>query len=120
MPAVTLNAGKSTEDLLQFIMDELDDQALDAIEVKREVAKADSLATEPLTMAVTLLTSAPLIIAVGRIIERWMENRKEAEQLRIIAEGFEKSDKAGKALSEVSKAYAKVSVEYRLPSTPKK
>jgi hypothetical protein len=33
-------------------------------------AKADNLAMEPLTITVMLLTSAPLIIAAGRIIER--------------------------------------------------
>jgi hypothetical protein len=100
--------------------DPLGETQSDAIEVEREVAKADSLATEPLTIAVTLLTTAPLIVAVGRIIERWMENRNQLKHLNLVAEGFEISDKAGKVLADVAKAHAKVSIEYRLPTAPNK
>ena len=120
MATLEFEAGADTEDLLQFIMKELKDEEVDAIEVKREVAKADNLATEPLTIAVTLLTSAPLIIAVGRIIERWMENRNQVKHLHLVAEGFEISDKAGKALADLAKVHAKVSIEYRLPTGPNK
>ncbi len=120
MATLEFEAGNDTEDLLQFILKDLTEEEVDAIEVKREVAKADNLATEPLTIAVTLLTSSPLIIAVGRIIERWIESRNQVKHLNLVAGGFEISDKAGMALADIAKAHAKVSIEYRLPTGPTK
>jgi hypothetical protein len=121
MPTLLLEAGDDTESLVRYITNELEDNELDQVDVKREVAQSENLATEPLTITATLLLSAPLVIAVGRIIERWLENRNQLDHLRIVAEGFEQSDKVGKSLAEISKAHAKVSVEYRLAGiAPKK
>jgi hypothetical protein len=78
-----------TESLLQFITNELDDKTLDQIEVHRNVAEPDNLATEPLTIAAALLLSPPLVVAV-------------------------------ESLADLSKAHAKVSIEYRLPTAPSK
>ena len=115
MATLTLEAGENTEELLQFIMNEVDDATLDEIEVQREVAKPENLATEPLTTAVTLALSATLVIHIGRIIERWLENRNQLDHLRIVADGFKTSDEAGKSLAQVSKAHASVSIAYGLP-----
>jgi hypothetical protein len=120
MPTPNLDAGDDTESLLQLITNELDDKTLDEIEVHRDVAKPDNLATEPLTIAATLVLSTPLVIVVGRIIERWLENRNQLHHLAIVADGFNQSDAAGKALADVSKAHAKVSVAYKLLTRSKK
>ena len=115
MATLFLEAGKNTEELLQFITSEIDDSTLDKIELHREVVKPDNLATEPLTIAATLALSTTLVITVGRIIERWLENRKQLDHLRIVADGFKESDEAGKGLAQVSKAHAAVSISYGLP-----
>ncbi len=120
MATLVVNAGKDTESLLQMITNELDDASLDTIDVRRDVEKSQNLATEPLTLAATLVFSAPLMVAIGRIMERWLENKNQLQHLHIIAEGFSQSDAAGKALAEVSKAHARVSVEYKLPTAPTK
>lgn len=115
MATLILDAGKSTEELVQFITNEMDDATLDKIEVQREVLKPENLATEPFTVTATLVLSTTLVITVGRIIERWLENRKQLDQLRIVADGFKSSDEAGKGLAQVSKAHAAVSIAYGLP-----
>lgn len=121
MPSIHIDAGAETEAMLQFITDELDDATLDEIEIQRDVVKSDNLATEPLTAAATLTLATTAIIAVARIIERWMENKRQETQINIVAEGFKQSDQAGKALAEVSKTYSKVSIAYGMPkSAPKK
>ena len=121
MPSIHIDAGDQTEALLQYITNELDDKTLDQIEIEREVVKSDNLATEPLTTAATLALATTAVIAVARIIERWMENHRQMTQLRIVAEGFKQSDEAGKALAEVSKTYTRVSIAYGMPkSAPKK
>ncbi len=120
MPKLLIEAGDDTENLLQFITSELDDQTLDQIEVQRSVAKPENLATEPLTIAAALVLTPPLVIVVGRIIERWLENRNQLAHLKIVAEGFNQSDEAGRSLTDLSKAHAKVSVSYKLPTPPNK
>jgi hypothetical protein len=120
MPTILIDAGDETEALLQFIAKELDDKTLDEIEVVRDVAKSENLATEPLTVTATLALATGSLIPVARIIERWMENRKQATQLRIVLEGFQQSDDAGKALADVAKTYSKVSIEYGMPKPQKK
>ena len=115
MPSIRIDAGAQTEALLQFITNELDDATLDQIEIQRDVVKSANLATEPLTAAATLALATTAVFAVARIIERWMENQKQNTQLRIVAEGFKQSDEAGKALTDVSKTYSKVSIAYGMP-----
>jgi len=120
MPTIRIDAGDQTEDLLLFITSQLDDATLDEIDIQREGVKSDNLATEPFTAAATLALATTAIVSVSRIIERWLENRRQLEHLHIIANGFTKSDEAGRALSDVSKAHAKVSVAYGLQSRKSK
>jgi hypothetical protein len=121
MPTLTLDAGADTESLLQFITRNVDDATLDQIEVQREIQTPDRLTTEPLTVSAALILATPLlVVTVGRIIERWLENRNQLAHLRIVAEGFTQSDEAGKCLADVSKAHAKVAVAYKLSTAPAK
>lgn len=120
MATLILEAGENTEELLQFITSEMDDATLDKIDVHRDVVKPDNLATEPLTIAATLTLSTTLVIIVGRIIERWLENQRQLDHLRIVAAGFKESDEAGNGLAQVSKAHAAVSISYGLPKTVQK
>jgi hypothetical protein len=119
MKSIRIEGGPFTESLLQYITHELDDETLDKIEINRDVAKADNLATEPLTIAATLALTTTAIVVVARIIERWMEAQRQLVQLRIVAEGFDHSDEAGKVLAEVSKANSKVSIAYGMPKGTK-
>ncbi len=118
MATLEIDAGRRTEDLLQFITAEVDDATLDAIGVERRPMKAGTLASEPFTAAATLTLATGLVVAVGRIIERWLEKQRQLEQLKLVAAGFEQSDEAGKALAKLSEKNAAVSIAYRLPATP--
>lgn len=116
MATLYLEAGSRTEDLLTFITTELDDDVLDQVEIDRQGLKSDRLATEPVTIAATLTLATTTVVIVGRIIERWLENDRQLEQLRLVATGFERSDEAGRALAALGKENAKVAVTYALPS----
>lgn len=120
MATLMLDAGADTEALLHFVTTELDDSTLDNIEVLRETVKSENLATEPFTAAATLILSTPIVVTVGRIIERWLENRSQLDHLKIVAEGFKESEEAGKTLAQLSKAHAGVSISYGLQSRPAK
>lgn len=116
MPTLVLDAGHQTEDLLAFLTNELDNDTLDQIEIERQGLKSDKLATEPVTIAATLTLATTAVVVVGRIIERWLENQRQLEQLRVVATGFDRSDEAGKALAALGKENAKVAVTYGMPS----
>lgn len=116
MPTLVLDAGRHTEDLLAFLTNELDDDTLDQIEIERQGLKADKLATEPVTIAATLTLATTAVVVVGRIIERWLENQRQLDQLRVVATGFNQSDEAGRALAALGKENAKVAVTYGMPN----
>jgi hypothetical protein len=118
MATLEIDAGRRTEDLLQFITAELDDETLDAIGVERRPMKGGTLASEPFTASAMLTLAAAGVVAVGRIIERWLEKQRQLEQLKLVAEGFKQSDEAGKALAKLSEKHAAVSIAYRLASAP--
>ena len=78
MATLEIDAGRRTEDLLQFITAEVDDATLDAIGVERRPMKGGTIASEPFTAAATLTLATTLVVAVGRIIERWLEKAAPA------------------------------------------
>lgn len=118
MPKLTLDAGTSTEALIQHIIVSLTGDELDSIEIDRKQDESQKLATEPLTIAATITISTTLTIAVCRIIERWMEKQSQISHMTIVAEGYKISDAAGKGLASLAEQHAKVSVKFGLPTIP--
>ena len=119
MATLYIDAGTATGDLTRFIAGELSDAQLDEIEIDRQGLRSDKLATEPITIAATITLATTSVVMITRLIERWMEKNRQLEQMILVANGFDKSDAAGKALADLSKANAKVSVSYSLATTPK-
>lgn len=115
MPKLMLSADLSTESLVQYITSELSDDDLDEIDIIRMQDESSKLATEPLTVAATITLSTTLVVAVCRIIERWIEMQNQLKHMKIIAEGFMVSDQAGKELAKVAQKHASVSIQYKLP-----
>lgn len=112
MARIILEAGESTEELTQFVTRELDDTILDAIDLKREIAETQGLASEPITTTV-VLTLTPIAAAlVLRIVERWLENFRQEKALKLVLEGFSISDEAGKAAAELASKHTEVSIKY--------
>ncbi len=54
MNTLEIRAGEATEDLLQLILQQVDDDTLDQIEIEREQAPAEGLVSEPITIGVVL------------------------------------------------------------------
>ena len=117
MATLELSVGNRTEELIQYLTSELTDVQIDQIEITRSSSVSDKLATEPLTIAATITLSTTLVIALGRIIERWIEKQNQLEHMRIVADGFQSSDEAGKGLVKLSEKHASVSIQYRLPTS---
>jgi hypothetical protein len=119
VPKIRLAADDKTEELVTFIAANLDDDTLDATQFHREHAKTAGLASEPVTTAV-LIAATPIVVrSVARLVERWLESRRQAQQLGIVLDGFGKSDEAGRQLAQLATKYADVSVAFGpLPALP--
>ena len=111
---ISLSAGDETESLVRFITNELDDESLDHMEVMRDLERRRDLASEPVTVAALLGLGGVTAVAVGRIIERWQENRRQREAAKTIIEAFKVSKDAGIALTELESRHADVAVAYQL------
>jgi len=118
MPKVLIDAADHTEELAQFIAHGLDDETLDGIQFDRQLAETEGLASEPITMAVVLTLSPIAAAVVVRLIERWLENRRQKGALRLVLEAFSKSDEAGKAVAQLAERHAKISIIHGPVSLP--
>lgn len=112
---INIEAGDLTEELVQYITGDLDDETLDQIEVKRRGNPTINLVSEPITVTVAITTiSLAGIVAVTRLIERWMENQKELETIKITAATALKSTDAAEILAGIANKHAEVAVAYGL------
>ena len=112
--SISLDYGTETESLLKFVLNEMDDASIDAIEVDRKLDKPKGLASEPITIAVTITASSVLIVHVTRLIERWLENRRQDKARKLLIEAFNVSNEAGQALKELEIKHTDVSIAYPL------
>lgn len=119
MNQLILSMNKGTEDLWQYILENISDSTLDEIEVERDIKDPSGLASEPVTAALILSLSSLTAAVILRLVERWMENKRQREQLEIVLQGFSISDEAGKAAASLAQKHADVSIKYGLPSLPR-
>jgi hypothetical protein len=111
MSELRIEAGTETESLLQAVLAEFDDTTLDTLEFEREQDRGDGLASEPITAAVVLTSlSTPLIITISRAVQKWLENRRQEKAMSLTLKAFDVSVEAGRALAELAKAHALISV----------
>ncbi|CAM1345509.1 hypothetical protein [Tenacibaculum amylolyticum] len=111
---IYIDNGEETEDLIQFLLNELSDAEIDNLEIDRKYDETQSYAGEPLTTAALLGLATTATIGIIRIIERWLEYKKQERQIILVIEGFKQSDEAGKAVSKLAENNNKVSIEYKL------
>jgi hypothetical protein len=109
MEKLSFKCGPETEILLQYIIENLSEEQSMEVEVEREFDKVSGVGGEPFTVT-AILTLTPIItIAVTRLIERWIEARKQEKQMILIIEAFRISEVAGKKLAEIAKNNTTVS-----------
>jgi hypothetical protein len=116
---ITLEAGKDTEELLEFILEDLDRSVIAEMSVDRDYDRPDGLASEPITISVALGTAiGATAIRVGRAIERWLENRRQETHLKALITAAEHSPELAELVADVTKAHASVAVSYELGAGP--
>lgn len=109
-----LNAGDETESLLNFITSNLEDKELDQIDVER-VYPAGSLASEPITISAAVFLSASAIYSVTRLLEKWLEKRRQGDVRRDLLIYWDKDPDLGKKLCELEKVHSSVVVKQGMP-----
>ena len=127
MATLHFACGKNTEDLVQFILDDLEHEKLNDIErkgvddlnVTRESEPTTGLSGEPITIAATITLATILIPRIARIVERWMVHQQQLKELQIVADGFSRSSAEGKALAHVAETHSKVAISYALEQSSK-
>lgn len=114
--SITLKYGDKTENLLQAILSELSDEVLSEVDIDREIADTSGLASEPITISVTITiaVSSVLIVNITRLIERWLENKRRKESETLLINAYNVSKAAGDALKELQIKHADVSISYAL------
>jgi hypothetical protein len=109
-----LQAGPDTEELVSFITRNLDDDVLDTIDVER-ITAGEALASEPITTAALMYLSPVAVYAVLRLLEKWMEARRQADVRESIIATWAVDPKLGKALARLETTHAGVVVKQGMP-----
>lgn len=109
-----LEAGRDTRDLVTFITSNLSDDLLDYIEVQ-EVNRQDALASEPFMVAAFVTLGTSSVYAVTRLIEKWIELRRQAKARHDITTAWEKDPKLGMELARLEKKFSGVAVKQGMP-----
>lgn len=111
-----LSAGDMTEELAAFITESLSDEEIDQIEVARSFKREENLVAEPVTIAVTMTIAPLLTYVVLRIIERYMETKKQEHHIELLA-ALPVERQA--AVLELAKAHANVMIKFGAPKFPR-
>jgi hypothetical protein len=116
--SIVIGAGDLTEDLVSFVTATLADDVLDAVDVGRELDRQNNFASEPITIAAILICTTSAVIEIGRIVETWLENKREDDQTRLVIEAYTASPEAGAAVERAVTGHAKVAETRKLPQHP--
>ena len=110
---IAVAAGTDTEDLVNFIFQQLPDEIVDGVDLKRLSPEEAGVARELVTAAAILTLSSTITVSVVRLIERWMEGRRQREAVQLIYEaGKENRDDVVKALTELEKLHTNVAATF--------
>jgi hypothetical protein len=114
-----IDAGPLTEDLVSYVTEQLDDETLDQIEVGRELDRPDDFASEPITISVILIfTTTAAVIEVGRMVERWIEKKRQEGQVNLLIKAYTVSTEAGEAVEKAVAKHSEVAKVMPLPEHP--
>ena len=117
MTRIRIEAGDATEAVAGFITAELSDAELDQIEVDREIAPTEFLASEPMTIAVTFVLSPLVSVAILGLLERWLEKSRQERAIELVLDGFDRSSDAGRAAAQLAQKHTEVSIRHGYPTS---
>jgi hypothetical protein len=93
----------------------LSDDQLDNVEVTREFEIVSGVGGEPLTTSFILAMSPVITISIIRLIERWLENRRQEAQNKLFIEALNQaSDESVKEFRKLVESNNQVSMNYSL------
>ena len=99
--ALQISADERTEDLLQVLLTEVDDDTLDQMDVNRQVVKPQGLVAEPMTVSVALLVTPALLIQLLVVIDRYLQKRIDIEHAKLVIEAREKDPNLSKLVADI-------------------
>ena len=113
--------GPATEELINYIFRELPDEVVDQIDLARISPEGSGVARELITTGAVLTFASTLTVAIFRLVERWMEQQRQAKAMQLVYQASNENKEAMKTLAALEKKHAEVLVKYgavRMPSLP--
>lgn len=114
---IGISLGDDTEEFLQDLLSDLDDDALDQLLIDRELESSVGLAGEPITIGAIIAGSTAILSVILRLIERKLEHDHQYRVMRIVSEGHSKNPDLGHLLSNIAVKYTDVSVKNGIAKT---
>ncbi|WP_299636339.1 hypothetical protein [uncultured Ruegeria sp.] len=118
--AIEVSAGTETDELISYIFNEMTDDEADAVDVERVSDHSGDIAFEPVSATAIFAVTSATAFLVLRLIEQWVEGRRQDKQIEALVRASQTgvSDDVVKALTELSKKHADISVSRGSISAP--
>ncbi len=113
-----LVAEADTEALVNFIFNGLSDEEADQVKLDRIVPEGGGVARELVTTGAVLTFVSALAVPIFRLVERWMEERRQDAARRFIYEAATENPEALKILADLEKLHSNVIVELAKVRSP--
>lgn len=106
-----LASGEETESLINYIFKELPDEVIDEIDLDRIAPEGGGVARELVTTGAILTFATALAVPIFRLIETWLEQRRQGEARKIIYQAAKENPDALKILAQLEKDHSNLVVE---------
>jgi hypothetical protein len=114
---IALLSDLETESLVNFIFQNLPDDVVDQIDLTRLSPEAGGVAREPVTTAAILTFGSVLSVQIFRLIEKWMEQKRQQQAVTLIYEASKNGDsEAVKVLADLEKRHTDLSIKFGIVS----
>jgi hypothetical protein len=101
---IEIKFGEETEALAQLILSDISDEKLETVDVRREIAEAVDLASEPTTTMVVIVgLSIDIIVSC---ISRYLENRRQNTSAIMLLRAYSSSPECGEAMVRLQLKHA--------------
>jgi hypothetical protein len=125
---IRVEAGEYTEELKNYIFQNLTDEDALRIELEQERSIAPGLAREPITIAFVLIlggkavaetaVGTALVLTIGSLIERWMDQREDRRKLDQAINIYDSDPELGKLLLKHLDRFSAIAIKNEIRPSP--
>lgn len=112
MSSLDILGGEHTEELVSFVFSNLPDDIVDEISLERFGPEKGGVAKEFVTIGAALTFSSVLAVQIFGLIQRYMEEKRQEEALKLIYKAAKEDIRVAEILADIEKHHVTQIAKY--------